>query len=68
MKRAQATYNISGLINNPDTPLASLSPPLSPLHPDLKPKPDGDESDLEEDDEDLDLLIHFDSSEDEPCK
>ena len=61
-KKAWASCNISGLRNQP-RPSSIISDARS--HPTLPwsqaPSPDGDESDLEEDDDDLDLLIHFDS-------
>ena len=57
-KRSQATYNISGLRNQSKHSFSEPIPPRSEV-----PSPDGDESaiDLEEEDLDLDLLIHFDS-------
>ena len=62
MKRAWATYNISGLINQSRHSSGFSESTSQPTPPRSEaPSPDGDESDLEEDDEDLDLLIHFDS-------
>jgi hypothetical protein len=62
MKRARATYNISGLINQSRHSSGFSESTSQPTPPRSEaPSPDGDESDLEEDDEDLDLLIHFDS-------
>ena len=61
-KRARATRNISGLRNQSGHSSAfseSISQPTPPRSG--APSPDGDESDLEEEDGDLDLLIHFDS-------
>src|ERR1700722_4996008 len=61
-KKAQQSRNITGLRNQP-RPSSIISGTSShPTPPRSQaPSPDGDESDLEEDDEDLDLLIHFDS-------
>jgi hypothetical protein len=62
-KRARATYNISGLRNQSGNSSAFSESASQPTPPRSEaPSPGGDESDLEEDDEDLDLLIHFDSS------
>ena len=61
-KKARQSRNITGLRNQP-RPSSIISGTSShPTPPRSQaPSPDGDESDLEEDDEDLDLLIHFDS-------
>ena len=61
-KKAWASHNISGLGNQP-RPSSIISDACSHPTPPWSqaPSPDGDESDLEEDDNDLDLLIHFDS-------
>src|ERR1700683_3052289 len=61
-KKAQQTHSISMLRNqHRDSSVASeLSGHSTPARS-LAPSPEGDESDLEEDDNDLDLLIHFDS-------
>ena len=61
-KKAQQSRNITRLRNQP-RPSSIISGTSShPTPPRSQaPSPDGDESDLEEDDEDLDLLIHFDS-------
>ena len=62
MKRAQATYNISYLRNQSRHSYAFSESTSQPIPPQSEaPSPDGDESNLEEDEEDLDLLIHFDS-------
>jgi hypothetical protein len=60
-KRSRATYNISGLRNQSKHSFSEPTPPRSEAP--SPGCPDGDESasDLEEEDEDLDLLIHFDS-------
>ena len=63
-KKQKQIRNISGFRNQAK---ASPAPSASSQHPTLpwsrasSPEDDGDESDLEDDDEDLDLLIHFDS-------
>ena len=69
-KRSRATYNISGLRNQSKHSFFEPIPPRSEA-----PSPDGDESaiDLEEEDLDLDLLPQLASdsfwfSEDKPCK
>jgi hypothetical protein len=60
-KKAQQTHNISGLRSQQrDSSVASGSSSHPTPARSLAPSPEGDESDLEEDD-DLDLLIHFDS-------
>ena len=61
-KKAWQTHNISGLRSRQrDSSVTSrLSGHLTSTRS-LAPSPEGDESDLEEDDDDLDLLIHFDS-------
>jgi hypothetical protein len=63
-KKAQQTNNISGLRSQQrDSSIASrLSGHPTPTRS-LALSPEGDESDLEEGDDDLDLLIHFDSYE-----
>jgi hypothetical protein len=58
-KRARATYNISGLISQSKHSSAFSESTPQPTPP--QSEADGEESDLEEDDEDLDSLIHFDS-------
>jgi hypothetical protein len=60
-KRARATYNITGLINQSKHSSAFSESTSQPTPP--QSEADGEESDLpvEEDDEDLDLVIHFDS-------
>ena len=58
-KRTRATYNISGLINQHRHSSAFSESTSQPTPP--RSDADGEESDLEEDDKDLDLLIHFDS-------
>lgn len=61
-KKAQQSCNISGLRNQPRPSLIISETSSHPTLPwSQAPSPNGDESDLEEDDEDLDLLIHFDS-------
>ena len=61
-KKAQQTCNMSGIRNqhedfsNASDSSGSLTPARS-----LAPRPEVDKSDLEEDDNDLDLLIQFDS-------
>jgi hypothetical protein len=62
-KKARQNRNISGLRNQlRDTSFASESSGHPTPARSLAPSPsEGDESDLEEDDDDLDLLIHFDS-------
>ena len=59
---AWQTHNIPGLRNQQrDSSVASGSSGHPTPTRSLAPSPEGDESDLEEDDDDLDLLIHFDS-------
>src|ERR1700683_1375888 len=61
-KKAQHVHNISGLRSQQrDSSAASESSGHPTLTRSLALSPKGDESDLEEDDDDLDLLIHFDS-------
>ena len=61
-KKARQTHNISGLRSQQrDSSVASGSSGHPTPARSLAPSPEGDESDLEEDDDDLDLLIHFDS-------
>jgi hypothetical protein len=61
-KKARQTRNISGLRNQKRGPSAvsELSGHLTPARS-LAPSLGGDESDPEDDDDDLDLLIHFES-------
>ena len=60
-KKAWQTHNVSGLQSqHRDSSVAGSSDHPTPTRS-LVPSPEGDESDLEEDDDDLDLLIHFDS-------
>jgi len=62
MKRAQATYNTSGLRNQSRHSSAFSESTPQPTPPRSRAlSPDSNESDLEEDNENLDLLIHFDS-------
>lgn len=58
-KRTRATYNISGLINQARHSAAFSESTSQPTPP--QSEAEGKESDLEEDDKDLDLMIHFDS-------
>ena len=61
-KKARQNQNISGLKNlsrHASVLSESSGNPTPPWS--QAPSPDGDESDLEEDDADLDLLIHFNS-------
>ena len=59
-KKPRHTPNISGL-NNQSRQSSAFSTP-QPIPPRSQaPSQGGDESDLEDDDEDLDILIHFDS-------
>ena len=62
-KKAWQTHNISGLRSQQrDSSVVSQSSGHPTPVRSLAPSPEGDESDLEEDDDnDLDLLIHFDS-------
>src|ERR1700720_909375 len=61
-KKARQTHNISGLRSQQrDSSVASGSSGHPTPARSLAPSPEGDESDLEEDDDDLDLLIYFDS-------
>jgi hypothetical protein len=61
-KKARQTHNISELRSQQrDSSVASGSSGHPTPARSLAPSPEGDESDLEEDDDDLDLLIHFDS-------
>ena len=61
-KKARQSRNISGLRNQyRDSYVASESSGNPTPARSLAPSPEDDESDLEEDDNDLDLLIHFDS-------
>ena len=61
-KKSWPTSNISGLRNQSRQSSAFSKSTPQPTPPRSRvPSPDGNESDLEEDDEDLDLLIHFDS-------
>jgi len=61
-KKARQSCNISGLRNQPrpSSIISETSSHPTP-HRSQAPSPNGDESDLEEDDEDLGHLIHFDS-------
>jgi hypothetical protein len=62
-KKARQSHDISGLrCQQRDSSVASRSSGHPTPARSLAPSPEGDESDLEEDDDDLDLLIHFDSS------
>lgn len=64
-KKARSNRNISGLKKHPQpspVPSEPFSHPTPPRSQAPSPEADdGDESDLEVDDEDLELLIHFDS-------
>ena len=61
-KKAQQTHNISGLRSQQrDSSVASESSGHPTPARSLAQSPEGDESDLKEDDNDLDLLIQFDS-------
>src|SRR5882672_592112 len=61
-KRAQAARNITGLRNQGRYSSGFSDLTSQPTPPQSQaPIPDGDESGLEEEDEDLALLIHFDS-------
>jgi len=62
VKKPWPTLNISGLHNQSrqSSPFSESTPQPTPPRSQA-PSPDGDESDLEEDDEDLDFLIHFDT-------
>jgi hypothetical protein len=61
-KKACQNHNISGLKNlSRHASVLSESSSNPTLPRSQAPSSDGDESDLEEDDADLDLLIHFDS-------
>lgn len=61
-KKAWQSRSISGLRNqHRDSPIASGSSGHPTPTRSLAPSPEDDKSDLEEDDNDLNLLIHFDS-------
>ena len=59
-KKPRPTPDVSGLRNQSRHSSAFSTPQPTPPRSQA-PSPDGNESDLEEDDEDLDDLIHFDS-------
>ena len=58
-KKPRPTPDVSGLRNQSRHSAFSTPQPTPPRS--QAPSPDGNESDLEEDDEELDDLIHFDS-------
>ena len=58
-KRPRATYNTSGLRNQSGHSSAFSESTSQPTPP--RSEADDEESDLENDDKDLDLLIHFNS-------
>jgi hypothetical protein len=63
-KKPRPTPNISGLRNQSrqsSRQSSTFSTPQPTPPRSRAPSPESDESDLEEDDEDLDILIHFDS-------
>ena len=62
LKKLQPTPNTSGLRNQSRQSSAFSESTPQPTPPSSRaPSPDSNESDLEEDDKNLDLLIHFDS-------
>ena len=62
MKKSQPTPNIAGLRNQSRQSSAFSESTPQPTPPRSRaPSPDGNESDLEDNNKDLDLLIHFDS-------
>lgn len=61
-KKPRPIPNISGLRNQPKQSSVFTDSTPQPTPPRSRaPSPNGDETDLEDDDEDLDFLIHFDS-------